>query len=149
MPWTYFLHLSLSSVILIDSSTESPIHALMLSIQAVRGLPRLRAPGIVVCIIAFSRQTSALVKYVVSRLPELHKLHLMPYSLSKISAKSYQICCRAVFKGGGGLRVHPPFPEMLTRKIFGNVKKHPKRKASADALYVCTIVMPGKAIWRL
>jgi len=44
-PWTYFLHLSLSSVILIDSSTGSPVHVLMLSIQAVRGLPRLRAPG--------------------------------------------------------------------------------------------------------
>ena len=29
------------------SSTESPVHVLMLSIQAVRGLPRLRAPGIV------------------------------------------------------------------------------------------------------
>ena len=28
------------SVILIDSSTESPVHVLMLSIQAVRGLPR-------------------------------------------------------------------------------------------------------------
>ena len=40
-PWTYFLHLSLSSVILIDSSMESPVHVLMLSIQAVRGLPRL------------------------------------------------------------------------------------------------------------
>jgi len=37
------LHMSLSSVILIDSSTESPVHVLMLSIQAVRGLPRLRA----------------------------------------------------------------------------------------------------------
>ena len=45
-PWTYFLHLSLSSVILTDSSTGSPVHVLMLSIQAVRGLPRLRAPGI-------------------------------------------------------------------------------------------------------
>jgi len=32
----YFLHLSLSSVILIDSSTESPVYVLMLSIQAVR-----------------------------------------------------------------------------------------------------------------
>ena len=50
--WTYFLHLSLSSVILIDSFTESPVHVLMLSIQAVRGLPRLRAPGIVPCIIS-------------------------------------------------------------------------------------------------
>jgi len=48
----YFLHLSLSSVILTDSSTESPVHVLMLSIQAVRGLPRLRALGI----ISFSRQ---------------------------------------------------------------------------------------------
>ena len=37
--WTYFPHLSMSSVILIDSSTESPVHVLMLSIQAVRGLP--------------------------------------------------------------------------------------------------------------
>ena len=44
---TYFLHLSLSSVILIDSSTGSSVHVLMLSIQAVRGLPRLRAPGII------------------------------------------------------------------------------------------------------
>jgi len=29
---------------LIDSSMVSPVHVLMLSIQAVRGLPRLRAP---------------------------------------------------------------------------------------------------------
>ena len=50
----YFLHFSIS--ILIDSSAESPVQALMLSIQAVRGLPRLRAPGIVPCIISFSRQ---------------------------------------------------------------------------------------------
>jgi len=41
-------------VILIDSSTESPVHVLMLSTQAVRGLPRLRAPGIVPGIISFS-----------------------------------------------------------------------------------------------
>jgi len=44
------------SVILIDSSTESPVHVLMLSIQAVRGLPRQRAPGIVPCIISFFSQ---------------------------------------------------------------------------------------------
>ena len=43
-------------VILTDSSTESPVHVLMLSIQAVRGLPCLCAPGIVPCIISFSRQ---------------------------------------------------------------------------------------------
>jgi len=30
----------------------SPVHVLMLSIQAVRGLPRLRAPGIVPGIIS-------------------------------------------------------------------------------------------------
>ena len=53
-PWTYLIHLSLSSVILIDSSTGSPVHVLMLSIQAVRGLPRLRAPGTGPCIISFS-----------------------------------------------------------------------------------------------
>ena len=44
------------SVILTDSSTEGPVHVLMLSIQAVCGLPRLRAPGFVPCIISFSRQ---------------------------------------------------------------------------------------------
>jgi len=33
-------------VILIDSSMGSPVHVLMLSIQAVRGLPRLRAPNL-------------------------------------------------------------------------------------------------------
>jgi len=44
------------SVILIDSSTESSVHVLLLSIQAVRGLPRLRTPGIVFCIISFYRQ---------------------------------------------------------------------------------------------
>jgi len=32
-------------IILIDSTTERPVHVLMLSTQAVRGLPRLRAPG--------------------------------------------------------------------------------------------------------
>ena len=52
----YFLHLILSSVILTDSSTGSPVQVLMLSIQAVCGLHRLRAPGIVPCIISFSRQ---------------------------------------------------------------------------------------------
>ena len=48
--------LSLSSVILIDSSTGSPVHVLMLSIQVMRGLPRMRGPGIVPCIISFFRQ---------------------------------------------------------------------------------------------
>jgi len=53
---TFSVYLCLSSVILIDSSTGSPVHVLMLSIQAVRRLPRFRAPGIVPCIISFSRQ---------------------------------------------------------------------------------------------
>ena len=57
-PWTYFLHLSLSSVILIDSSTWNPVHVLMLSIQAVDGLPCLHAPVIVSCIISFSLVSS-------------------------------------------------------------------------------------------
>jgi len=34
----------------------NPVHDLMLSIQAVRGLPRLRTHDIVPCIIYFSRQ---------------------------------------------------------------------------------------------
>jgi len=56
-PWTYFLHLSLSFIILIDSSTESPVYVLMLSIQAVSGLHRLRADDIVPCITSFFEAT--------------------------------------------------------------------------------------------
>jgi len=47
---------ALPPFILIDSSRESPVHVLMLTIQAVRGLPRLRAPGIVPCTVSFSGQ---------------------------------------------------------------------------------------------
>jgi len=54
--WTYFPHLSLSSVILIDSATESLVHVMMWSIQAVHGFPRFHTPGIVPYIITFSRQ---------------------------------------------------------------------------------------------
>ena len=43
------------SVCIIEMNVEVT-DVLMLSIQAVRGLPRLRAPGIVPCIISFSRQ---------------------------------------------------------------------------------------------
>jgi len=54
-PWTCFLYLSL-----FDHSDwlfhGSSVHIFMLSIQAVRGLSHLRAPGIVPCIISFSRQ---------------------------------------------------------------------------------------------
>jgi len=45
--------LPLSSAILIDSSMVSPVHVLMLSIQAVRGLPRVHVPGIVPCFISY------------------------------------------------------------------------------------------------
>jgi len=41
---------------LINFSMESPVHVLMLFIQAVCGLPHLCAPGIVPCIISFFRQ---------------------------------------------------------------------------------------------
>ena len=55
---TYVLHLSLSSAILTDSSTESPVHVLMLSILAVSGLPRLRAPIIVPFALQFANWCS-------------------------------------------------------------------------------------------
>ena len=49
----------LSSVILIDSSTGSPVHVLILSIQTMRRLPRLCAPGCVPCIIFLYRYVSS------------------------------------------------------------------------------------------
>jgi len=61
-PWTYFLQLSLSSVILTDFSMGSPVHVLMLSIQAVHGLPCLRATLIAPCIISFSRQLNCFLR---------------------------------------------------------------------------------------
>ena len=54
---------------------------------------------------------------------------------------------RAVFNGGG-YGFNPP-PRNVEKNFFGNVKKHAQRNAGADALYVCTIVMPGKTVWRL
>jgi len=44
-PSTYCLHLYLFSAILIESSMVIPVHVLMLSIQAVCGLPHLCVPG--------------------------------------------------------------------------------------------------------
>jgi len=52
---------------------------------------------------------------------------------------------RAVFKGGG-YGFNPP-PRSVEKRFFGSVKNTPS-DMRADALYVCTIVMPGKAIWR-
>jgi len=54
MDVAYFLHLSLSSVILTDFSTGSPVHLGV--VHAVRGLTRLHAPDINPGIISFSRQ---------------------------------------------------------------------------------------------
>jgi len=64
-PWTYFFYLCLSPVILIDSSTVSPVHVLMLSIQAVYGLSRMHSPGIVSCIISFSSQLPCFLVFLV------------------------------------------------------------------------------------
>ena len=51
---TFSVYLCPLSIII--DCTESPVHVLMLSIHAVCGLPRLRAPDTVPCIISFSRQ---------------------------------------------------------------------------------------------
>ena len=54
---TFFIYLCpLSFWLTYDSSTGSPVQVLMLSTQAVHGLPRLRVHGIVASIISFSRQ---------------------------------------------------------------------------------------------
>jgi len=47
----YFVYVSLSSVILIDSSNWSHVQVL---VSSIRGHPRLRAPGVVPFIISFS-----------------------------------------------------------------------------------------------
>jgi len=47
----------------------SPVHVLMLSIQAVRGLPRLRAPGIVPYIISFSVQQAGIMGFALIIVP--------------------------------------------------------------------------------
>jgi len=48
-------HLYLSSVALSNCSTDSPVHDVMLAFHAVLGLPLMREPGVVPCIISFSR----------------------------------------------------------------------------------------------
>ena len=57
-PWTNFLHLSLSSVILVDSSTGSPVHVLMLSIQAVCGLLACVHLALFLALPSFSQATA-------------------------------------------------------------------------------------------
>ena len=53
--WTSCLHLPLSSVFKSILSSEYPVYWRMLSIHVVFGLPLLRHPGVVPCIICFSR----------------------------------------------------------------------------------------------
>jgi len=48
--WGYFIHLSLSSAIVIDSSMVRPVHVLMLSIQAVYGPPYLCVPALFIAL---------------------------------------------------------------------------------------------------
>ena len=62
-----------------------------------------------------------------------------PMSMRSASA------CRAVFKRGG-CGFNPPPPRNVEKKFVGNVEKHAQGNASADALYVCTMVMPGNGV---
>jgi len=97
---------SLSSVILIDSSMGSSVHVLMLSIQAVRGLPRLRAPGIVPCIISernkknkytyvvryFSRRTNGIVYYPCTALELTYLLTRCPSHPGALICPAKHVC---------------------------------------------------------
>ena len=82
----------LSSVILIESSMESPVHFLMLSSQAVHGLTHLRVPGIVPCTLTVSNSslfTPALSKthsFVFFAVHEICRIFLSP-SISKASRR--------------------------------------------------------------
>ena len=49
----------------------------------------------------------------------------------------------------GGLRIQILPPKNVGEKFLAVSKKHAQRNVSAHALYVCTTVMPEKAIWRL
>ena len=54
-----FLHLS--STFLISSVSDNPVHDFMLSIHVILGLPRVREPGVLLCINSFSRQSPFLL----------------------------------------------------------------------------------------
>ena len=95
-PRTYFLHLSLSSVILTDSSTGSPVHVLMLSIQAVNGLPPMHTVlSLPVSVPFFSRPQSAGR----SHPPQTYFLHLSLQSLHVLC-----VCVCVMELAGGGRR---------------------------------------------
>src|SRR6218665_2371466 len=55
--WTSLLHFLLSLVFLNKSSNGIPVHSYMLSIHSILGLPCFLAPGVVPCMISFSRQS--------------------------------------------------------------------------------------------
>src|SRR6218665_3610358 len=55
--WTSLLHFLLSLVFLNRSSNGIPIHSSMLSIHRILGFPCFLVPGVVPCMISFSRQS--------------------------------------------------------------------------------------------
>ena len=127
-PWTYLLHFSLCSVVLIDSSTGSPVHVLV-SIQAVRGLPRLCVVNVTTTALVsaltllFGRQEGHPVckklscgvpawLSVWSEVQNLHMARLMPLPLtvscfSKIQIGFYRamLCIRGTSHGPVSVRL--------------------------------------------
>ena len=100
-----FSRLSLSFVILIDSSMGSPVHVLMLSIQSARGLPRLRiSPGIVFSALSFFQATPLFP----------HGIIIVCYSLLALTASNSSLFTPAL------LRTHSSFFFVVheTSKIF-------------------------------
>src|SRR6218665_3112645 len=55
--WTSLLHFLLSLVFFNRSSNRIPVHSSMLSILRILGFPCFLAPGVVPCIISFSRKS--------------------------------------------------------------------------------------------
>jgi len=94
--WYLLCSFPLSSVILIDSTKGNPVHVLMLFTQAVRGLPRLRAPDIVPCVTLYL----LLVRNSVVHLPSSvirdppkvrERIHLLPLLILNEYAARYAI----------------------------------------------------------
>jgi len=121
-PWTYLLHFSLCSVVLIDSSTWSPVHVLV-SVQGVRVLTHLCVVNVTTTTLfsaltlLFGRQEGHLVckklsggvpawLSVWSEVQNLHMAQLMPLPLtvscfSKIQIGFYRamLCIRGTSHG--------------------------------------------------
>jgi len=92
-----------SSVVLTDSSTVSPVHVLMLSIHAVRGLPRLRAPDIVLALSLSPGNFLVSSWYDHSMLPSLLQRCLIVPSLLQFYSllRLYARCSNPVVQGNG------------------------------------------------